>query len=88
MAMGEYYEYGAMNTFFKLEANDRGRAFRFTNVDGDVRYEFYKFGERTAKFINDGQLTGQVVRVSKERYMEKLEEFLAWVEKALVGLRG
>jgi hypothetical protein len=86
--MAEYYEYVAMNTFFKLEANDRGKAFRFTNDSGDVRYEFYTFANRTAGFIHDGQLTGQVVRITKDQYMAALEKFLGWVERALDGVRG
>jgi hypothetical protein len=84
-----WYEYPGFNAFYKVEgAGNEGRGFRwFVCPEGrQHRYEFFTFEERTAEFIAEALITGQVVECDEVTYLRELRKFLAWVSKALGAL--
>lgn len=84
-----WYKYAAFNAFYKIEGDgNEGRGFRwFVSKNGNQsRYEFFTFEERTANFIKEGMVTGQVVECNQLEYLEELQKFLNWQKAALLAL--
>ena len=84
----KYFKYDGFKEWYMLDGDANGKGFRFQMDGVQNRNGYFVFEKRTADFISAGLLTGHVVEISREEYLEGLLMYLLWVQEALAGIQG